>query len=184
MYCPCTDRIATAVPAGWPLWWPLVRPLQAFLQNLELILVDVPGLAALAALVPSMLPSLTRMRCCGRCRQDAWDRALLRSSRPPAAGRTGESDCYAVSGAGEGSVRGVIGPHRTMEPTNDAFTVASSAVVPPENVAPSKVVCYPENVAPPKLAHFPEKVAWSKPVYFPENVASPKLVHFPENVAL
>jgi hypothetical protein len=52
--------------------------------------------------------------------------------------------------AGEGSGLGVIGPQWTVPPTNEASAVALSAVVPPENVASSKVVPSPEKA---RLGH-------------------------------
>ena len=50
-----------------------------------------------------------------------------------------ESDRYSVSEAGDGRVRGVIGPQETVVPTKDDFTVAASAGVPPENVAELRI---------------------------------------------
>ena len=53
--------------------------------------------------------------------------------------------------------------------------MASSAVVPPENVAPSKLVRSPEKVAPRKSALSPQNVAPAKQVSFPETDSLPHL---------
>jgi hypothetical protein len=97
--------------------------------------------------VPSRLLSLSSTSCCGRRPEDAYaeQRDPLLQPLTLMAVTHGEGDRQWVTSSGEGSGRGVIGPQRTVAPTNDNFAVASSAVVTPENIAPSKQVL-PENL--------------------------------------